>query len=323
MCTAACLLKEKLTFGRTLDYDFSYGDKVTITPRNFPFQLKRNPLLSSHFAMIGMAHIANDYPLYYDAMNEHGLAMAGLNFVGNAIYGTKNSDGIELAPHEFIPYVLGKCKNLSEAWKLIEKIKLCDIPFSEEYPCSQLHWIVADKTGSITIESTTNGMFIYENPVCVLTNNPEFPQQLLNLSNYAALSPKSPRNNFVKSMALPQYSRGLGAVGLPGDWSSQSRFIRCVFARENAVLEDSDSVSQLFHILGTVNIPRGVCETDDGDYHITRYTSVCHNGIYYFTTYANRQITAVDMNAENLNESSLICFETDSKENIKFLQTNG
>lgn len=319
MCTAACLLKNELVFGRTLDYDFSYGDKVAITPRNFPFQLKRDKPLISHYAMIGMAHIASGYPLYYDAINEHGVAMAGLNFVGNAVYGTKKSGSIELAPHEFIPYVLGKCKNLSEAWKLIEKINLCDIPFSEEYPCSQLHWIVADKTGSITIESTSHGMFIYENPVCVLTNNPEFPQQLLNLSNYAALSPKPPKNNYVKSMALPQYSRGLGAVGLPGDWSSQSRFVRCVFARENAVCEENDSISQLFHILGTVNIPRGVCCTDDDKYHITRYTSVCGNGVYYFTTYANRQITAVDMNRENLDANALICFDTDSKENISFL----
>lgn len=318
MCTAACLLKEKLTFGRTLDYDFSYGDKVTITPRNFLLELKQNQPLKSHYAMIGMAHIANNYPLYYDAINEHGLAMAGLNFVGYAIYGTKKSGSIELAPHEFIPYVLGKCKNLSEAWKLIEKIRLCDIPFSEEYPCSQLHWIVADKTDSITIESTANGMFIYENPVGVLTNNPEFPQQLLNLSNYAAISPKSPRNNLVKSMVLPQYSRGLGAVGLPGDWSSQSRFVRCVFARENAVCEENDSVSQLFHILGTANIPRGVCEVEDEKYHITRYTSVCRDGVYYYTTYANRQITAVDMKRENLSSSSLICFDTDEGENICF-----
>ncbi|MGN0682202.1 MAG: choloylglycine hydrolase [Oscillospiraceae bacterium] len=321
MCTAACLWKKDLCFGRTLDYDFSYGDKVTITPRNYRFDFKEAGTLPSHYAMIGMAHIADNYPLYYDAVNEKGLAMAGLNFVGYAKYGTKTSGDIALAPHEFIQYVLSRCENLSQARETVENIRLMDIRFSEQLPTASLHWIIADKTGAITIESTERGMFVYDNPVGVMTNNPEFPQQMLNLSNYMGLSPKQPNNGFSKSLKLAEYSRGLGAIGLPGDWSSQSRFVRAAFVRENSVCGDTDTecISQLFHILGSVNIPRGACEVGEEKYHITRYTSACINGLYCFTTYTNRQITAVDMKRENLDGSELIAYEQVAEEQINIL----
>lgn len=320
MCTAACLWKKDFCFGRTLDYDFSYGDRIAITPRNFRFDFREAGTLSSHYAMIGMAHIAGGYPLYYDAVNEKGLAMAGLNFVGYARYGTKTSGDIRLAPHEFIQYTLGRCGSLAEAREMLDNIRLENIPFSEELPTAALHWIIADKTGAVTVESTDKGMFVYDNPVGVMTNNPEFPQQMLNLADYMTLSPRSPKNNFSKAVDFDLYSRGMGAIGLPGDWSSKSRFVRVAFVRENSVCGDSETecVSQLFHILGSVNIPRGVCEMDGGSYHITRYTSVCCDGVYYYTTYANRQISAVDMSKENLDDNSLICFDVAESESISF-----
>ena len=86
MCTAATYKTQDFYFGRTLDYEFSYGDEITVTPRNYPFHFRHMSEVVSHYAMIGMAHVAGDYPLYYDAVNEKGLAMAGLNFVGNAVY---------------------------------------------------------------------------------------------------------------------------------------------------------------------------------------------------------------------------------------------
>ena len=72
--------------GRTLDCEFSYVEKITVMPRNYPLDLRRGGSIPSHYAIIGMAHIADDYPLYYDVVNEMGLGIAGLNFVGNAIY---------------------------------------------------------------------------------------------------------------------------------------------------------------------------------------------------------------------------------------------
>ena len=87
MCTAAVYKTKDFYFGRNLDYDFPYGEEVTITPRNYPFSFRFLGERKQHYAMIGMAHVADDYPLYYDAINEKGLGMAGLNFVGNAVYG--------------------------------------------------------------------------------------------------------------------------------------------------------------------------------------------------------------------------------------------
>ena len=82
---------ERLYFGRTLDYEFSYGEEIAVTPRNYPFHFRHTENLEKHYAIIGMAHMAGDYPLYYDAVNEKGVGMAGLNFVGNAYYHKEES----------------------------------------------------------------------------------------------------------------------------------------------------------------------------------------------------------------------------------------
>ena len=86
MCTAATYQTKDFYFGRTLDYEFTYGDEITVTPRNFPLSFRHEDTLERHYAILGMAHVAEGYPLYYDAINEKGLGMAGLNFVRNAVY---------------------------------------------------------------------------------------------------------------------------------------------------------------------------------------------------------------------------------------------
>ena len=135
------------------------------------------------------------------------------------------------------------------------------------------------------------------------------------------LSPKSPRNNFSDKLSLSTYSRGMGAMGLPGDLSSQSRFVRAAFVKMNSVSGESEteSVSQFFHILGAVDQPKGCCEIEKDKYEVTLYTSCCNadRGIYYYTTYDNHQITAVDMSKENLGSSHLICYPLITGEQIR------
>ena len=159
------------------------------------------------------------------------------------------------------------------------------------------------------VESTADGLHIYDDPVGVLTNNPPFPQQLFALNNYRALSPRTPASTFAEGLDLTAYSRGLGGLGLPGDLSSQSRFVRAAFVRMNAKSGsgEAESVNQFFHILHSVEQQRGCCELDGGKYEITLYTSCCNadKGIYYYTTYGNHQITAVDMHRENLDGTKL------------------
>lgn len=147
-------------FGRTLDYEFSYGDEITVTPRNYPFHFRHMSEVVSHYAMIGMAHVAGDYPLYYDAVNEKGLAMAGLNFVGNAVYQEVEEGRENVAQFEFIPWILSKCATVEEAKESLNKMNLVGTPFSEQLPSAQLHWIIADENEAITVECMKDGMHI-------------------------------------------------------------------------------------------------------------------------------------------------------------------
>lgn len=320
MCTAATYQTKDFYFGRTLDYDFSYGDEVAITPRNYALPFCHMGMMKKHYAMIGMAHIEEDYPLYYDAVNEKGLGMAGLNFVGNAHYTETTQDRDNVAPFEFIPWILGQCATVKEARILLERINLVNTPF-KELPLAQLHWLIADCKEAITVESTKDGIHVYDNPVGVLTNNPPFNEQMFQLNHYMHLSPKAPENKFSDKLPLYEYSRGMGALGLPGDLSSQSRFVRAAFIKMNSVSgnSESESVSQFFHILGSVDQQRGCCDVGDRKYEITIYTSCCNanKGIYYYTTYENHQITAVNMHKENLDDVFLIRYSLIQGEQIK------
>ena len=320
MCTAASYRTKDLYFGRNLDYEFSYGDEVTITPRNYPFVFRRAGELRTHYAMIGMAYVAEDYPLYYDAVNEKGLCIAGLNFVGNAACQPETDGRDNISVFELIPWLLGQCADLAEVRALLAKLNLVDIPFNAQLPTARLHWLITDRTGSITVEAMADGLRVYDNPVEVLTNNPPFPQQMTMLANYRALSPRTPKNTFAPGVDLPELSRGMGGIGLPGDLSSMSRFVRVAFTRGNAKAADDEmsSVSQFFHILGSVEQQRGCCELDGGKYEITLYTGCCNadKGIYYYTTYDNRQITAVSMHHENLDGTALVHYPILQQQNI-------
>lgn len=309
MCTAATYKTKDFYFGRTLDYEFSYGEKIVITPRNYRFDFEYMGEAKEHLAIIGMAHVSDNYPLYYDGINEAGLGMAGLNFVGNAKYGEDLDDKKNVAQYEFIPWILCQCHSVKAAKELLLDSNITARPF-KDFPCASLHWIIADKEEAITVECMEDGMHIYENEVGVLTNNPSFDKQMFNLNNYRHLSVKDPENTFSENISLTRYSRGMGAIGLPGDLSSASRFVRVAFSKLNAVSDDSEqsSVSQFFHILGSVWQNRGLCEVAPGKFEITIYASCCNadKGIYYYKTYDNHQITAVDMNKENLDQDRLI-----------------
>lgn len=320
MCTAVTYQTKDHYFGRTLDYDFAYPHQITITPRQFPLHFHTQPTLKNHYAILGMAYVADGYPLYFDAINEKGLAIAGLNFVGNADYKAPLPGKDNVASFELIPWLLAQCASVAEATERLGNINVTDAAFRQDLPPSQLHWLIADGAGSITVESVREGLRIYPNPVGVLTNNPTFDQQLFRLNDYMHLSTELPHNHFSHKLPLAPYSRGMGALGLPGDLSSQSRFVRASFVKMNAVSggSETESVSQFFHILGAVDQPRGCCRVGEGQYEVTIYTSCCNldRGIYYYTTYDNHQITAVDMHKTDLNSADLTCYPPITTEQI-------
>ncbi|MBD5390928.1 choloylglycine hydrolase family protein [bacterium] len=321
MCTAATYKTNDFYFGRTLDYEHSYGEQIVITPREYPFHFRKESSLLKHYAIIGMATCINDYPLYFDGCNEKGLCMAGLNFVGNACYFDFQEGKINIAQYEFIPYILSTCATVKEAKALIEKINLLNVSFSKDLSVAELHYMISDETESITIEPMKDGIKIFDNPVGVLTNNPPFDYQLFQLNNYLKISPKDPKNQFSKDINLKRYSRGMGGIGLPGDLSSSSRFVRACFVKMNSLSlpDEESSVSQFFHILNFVDQPRGCCEVTENAYEITIYTS-CMNatkGIYYYTTYDNHQISAVHLHHVDLNQKELIKYPLIQKEQMK------
>lgn len=322
MCTAITYQTKDHYFGRNLDLEYSYDESVTITPRHFPLSFRELQDNASHYAMIGMATVADSYPLYYDATNEKGLSMAALNFPDNAVYPPVQSGKDNIAPFELIPWILAGCATVQEAKALLSNAEIAKIQFSPAFPLTPLHWLLADQTEAVTIEAVADGLKIYENPVGVLTNNPPFPMQLFNLNNYMHLSEQNPKNTFAPDLPLRHYSRGMGSLGLPGDLTSSSRFVRAAFTKFHSVCGDteSESISQFFHILYAAAQKRGCVQVGE-DYEITRYSSCCNTdkGIYYYTTYENFQITAVDMHRENLDSNHLISYPLRTGQRI-FLQ---
>lgn len=322
MCTAVTYKTKDFYFGRTLDYECSFGEEVTVTPRNFKLSFRHMGIMEKHYAIVGMAHVEDGFPLYYDAANERGLCMAGLNFVGGAHYGDGDTDLKKVSYFELIPYILGRCESVAQARAEIERINIVGTPFSKDLPVSKLHWIIADRECAITVESVEEGVRVYDNPVGVLTNDPSFDKQLFSLNDYMSLSPCAPKNSFSEKLSLKAYSRGMGAIGLPGDVSSRSRFVRAAFVKLNSRAGDGEeeSVGQFFHILGSVEQVRGCCEVDKGEFEITQYSSCCNadKGIYYYTTYGNRQINAVNMRACALDSDALIRYPLVMGERINY-----
>ncbi len=333
MCTAATYQTKQHYFGRNLDYNFSYGEEIVIIPRNFPFHFREVAPMNSHYAIIGVAYVADtpanflandqpkETPLLYDGINEKGLGLAGLNFVGNAVYNDHVNGKDNIAQFELLSWILGQCATVAEVKTLLDKINIRSTSFSDQLPAAELHWIASDTTGAhIVIEAVADGLKVYDNPIGVLTNNPPFNEQFFNLNNYMRLSASAPENNFAPSVHLQQYSRGMGGIGLPGDLSSQSRFVRAAFTRAHSLSADDEmsSISQLFHILHSVDQQRGCCDLGDNKYEITIYSSGYNleQGLCYYTSYDNHQITLIDMHKADLDANTLVRYPMLTTEQI-------
>ena len=298
MCTAINFTSKDHYFGRNLDLEYTYEESVTVTPKNYPFRFRIMGEMNHHYAMIGMAYVVDKYPLYYDATNEKGVSIAGLRFAGNAHYPAVAEGKDNVSPFEFIPWILSQCGNLQEVKKLLDRVNLAKVPFSEELPLTPLHWMISCGEESLVVESMADGLHVYDNPVGVMTNNPPFPVQLWNLENTKMI---------------------------PADLESPSRFVRAAHVLKNSVCgaSEEESVGQFFHILTAVEQQRGCNRMESGLYEITAYSSCCNadRGIYYYVTYGNRQITAVDMRKENLESDALVLYPLVKSEQI-FIQNN-
>lgn len=327
MCTSISMTTDDCYFGRNMDIAYNFGEHVTIVPRNFPFKFRLTGEMNRHYAMLGMADVRDNYPLFAEAANEKGLGGAGLNFPGNAFYPKEPppDKGYKWAvsPFELIPWVLGQCSGIEEAKKLLTHTCLVDIPFSEDLPLTPLHWHFADKNGSIVAEQTKDGMRVYDNRINVLTNNPPFDFQQVNLGQYLNLSVGEPEGCFARKAGVSPFGLGLGSVGLPGDFSPTSRFVKAAFLLTNSrcMCNDEDSsISQFFHIMESVSVVNGSIDNGEENYRTTY--CCCMNlckGIYYYKTYRNSLVTAVNLYSGDLDGSGLTEFPCDDVLHIDFL----
>ncbi|MBE6532253.1 MAG: linear amide C-N hydrolase [Ruminococcaceae bacterium] len=353
MCTAISLMG---LAGRTLDLECSFGEEVAVTPvgfrRKFIFEGERQ----SHHALIGVAHIHNGTPLYYDAMSDAGLYMAALNFPKCAVYQEHREGKINLASAELIPYILGECANLSTALAKLREVNITPDGVMG-LPVTELHWFLTDGSRSIVIEPMANGVEITENPHEVLANSPNIAYHMTKMADFSSLSPTNPKILEKNTQRFPLYSRGMGALGLPGDYSSSSRFIRAAFLvknikefgtinpqnnennsnNENIFTQISDKIkinannspqktenaeygkiSAFFHLADSLAVPYGAVLTDEGRAVYTVYTSCADlsRRIYYLTTYHCRTPRMIALTEENSSLHTVKRFALSRQEKI-------
>ena len=296
MCTAIC---DGALFGRTLDLEYSFDESVVVTPRNFPFSFICEGECKHHYAIIGIAHVARGVPLYYDAMNEKGLCAAALNFPRCAEYSKRGGEGHNVASFELIPWLLSSAVSVSDARELLARTTVTDESFSNELRTTPLHFMISDREESIVVEPVGDRLRIHQNPFGVMTNSPTFEYHRSYIENFLALSSYPPENKLSPSVSLSPHSRGMGAIGLPGDFSSSSRFVRAVFCKSHATRSEakSEEINRFFHLFDTVSVPLGCVKTERGEDIFTVYTSCADMDslTYHFTTYEKREIRSVSL----------------------------
>ncbi len=288
MCTALLYKAKNSLFGRTLDVERDYGEEITVIPKDFWAKSG----FKTKYRILSVAKNVSGYPLIFDGMNEMGLSMAGLNFPGNAEYFDVIKGKDNIPSYDLILSVLGRFKSIVEAKEYFKNLNITTEHFSPDFPTSPLHWIVADKSGSFIVEQTKDGLFIYDNPENVLTNNPPYPMQKENLKKYRNLSPEHKNIN----LDLSFFSNGTGALGLPGDMTSMSRFVRTVYNSKYAERfeNEDENIRMFFDILGSVKQIKGTVILENGDKEFTKYTScydLTNKKGYFITNKSNLTFT--------------------------------
>ncbi len=275
--------------------------------------------LASRFDFIGMAHRARsaecgdmnakcggEAALYYDGMNESGLCVAALNFPRCAVYREKRERCRNLASFEVIPYILSNCGNIDCVEKLLSRVNITSDAFSKTLLPTPLHWLIADRERAVVVEQTRRGFGLIEAPTGVMTNSPSYEHHMARLSEYAALSPYPSENKICHGVDLTDYSRGLGAFGLPGDFSSVSRFVRAVYVKSHTLIPsdawfekeiESAELDRFFTVLGSVSIPLGCVMTESDKPVCTVYTAVCDMDslTYHYFTYGDRKARKISI----------------------------
>ncbi len=303
MCTAISLItkQNEVIFGRTMDFNYEFDLEAYIIPKNYKYSGEY--LNNSYYTKY--AFICTGQPtgrlLAADGMNEKGLGVAALYFPGYAYFKDKKSPNkLSITSIELVNYLLSNCKDVRDIISLAPILEIIGVPDPVTNQITPLHWIATDKTGkSIVIESTKEGLQILNNPVGVLTNSPNFSWHYTNLRNYMMISPESPESKEWGDLTLKALSKGTGSYGLPGDYTSPSRFVRITFAKKFMKLPNTkeETIIACFNIMKLVTIPKGIVIANNNNPEYTQYTNFMNlnTGSYYFTSYYNNEIKCANI----------------------------
>ncbi len=301
MCTAIqippALGAAPFFFGRTLDLEYHHREAVTLIPRACPMPRPDGDVLRTHPALLGMAYMAEGYPLFYDGMNEYGVCAAGLAFSGCCAYGAPDGGGFarrRLPPWALIPDVLLHCRTAEEAAERLRGTVLCDVPFIPSLQNQPMHWLIADRETAWAAEPDFAGVLrIIRNPLGVLTNAPPLDYQLDRQRDYAYLTPDAPTD---------AYTRGMGSAGLPGGWTSPARFAQAAYLRRTMRPQTPTAV---FSMLDAVSVPRGAVRTEHGEEVVTVYAACMEPEAFAYhavTEYSRTPLSVCPEIAERLGE---------------------
>ncbi|MEQ2425463.1 choloylglycine hydrolase family protein [Enterocloster hominis (ex Hitch et al. 2024)] len=300
MCTAITIrtAQGNTCFGRTMDFSYPLDPELYISPRGYEWNnLAATHRIRSRYSFIGAGQ---DLPpvIFADGVNEMGFGAAVLYFPGYAQYDTVDSgDGLKdprppIAAIELVSFLLGLCASVSQAATLLDTIRIVGQKDSVTNTVAPLHWILADQDGAcMAVERTGDGLRLMDNPMGVLANSPDFQWHMTNLRNYMDLSPYQPQDADWGSVRLAPFGQGAGTLGLPGDFTPPSRFVRAAYLKSHSPIPSSqeEALNTGFHILENVSIPKGAVMTDRETADYTQYTAMIDLSArkYSFRTYDN------------------------------------
>lgn len=305
MCTAITLRSKQMEnfFGRTMDFSYPIESQLYVVPKNYVW----NNILNMHkfcdyYSFIGIGQEADGLLGFFDGVNEKGFAAAALYFAGYAKYNipAKNTKKEPVAALDFLHYILGRCGSIDELEEILQQISLVGMPDPITQTVAPLHWIATDKSGKcVVIEQTGKGMKLFENPIGVMANSPDFSWHMTNLRNYMDVSSKQTSEAYWGEVQLKPFGQAGGTMLLPGGYTSPERFVKTAYQKTHIEIPKNrvEAVIACFHIMEGVSIPKGVVITDRNTYDYTKYTAFINTNTceYFFKTYDSSQISTASL----------------------------
>lgn len=326
MCTSVILksAEDLVLFSRTMDFSFSLEPEMGIFPRNYPLNFTFKDPVTTHYSFAGLTKNLGNY-IVADGVNEKGMVAATLYFEGFASYDEEPTEGKDnITPIEFVNWVLASYATVDELLAAVDNIRLVSSFVSFIGAVPPLHFVFVDKSGkSIILEPMADGFHIHPNNLGVMANAPDYGWHLTNVRNYINLDPKQVESRVIFGEKFAPFGQGSGTFGLPGDYTSPSRFIRTLFSKLSIekVSGEEPLVLNASHVLNGVDIPKGSVVTPRNTIDYTQYTSymVPETSNYYFRMYEAPVIAKVSLFDYDLDGNDIILQPTPVQDQFEVL----